>query len=140
MLCIFFGPKDTRDTILPSLEKAIFHLIQSEGVRDFYIGNNGNFDGYAQRLLREISKTENIQYTIVLSRLNEQALNGDQNATLFPLGQENIPPRFAISKRNEWLIQHASHAIVYVKYKISNSFRWAEKCVRKGIKTIHLQD
>ena len=138
MSCIFFGHKDTPEMILPVLEKQILHIICSEGIRNFYVGNNGKFDSYAQHILRELSQAENIQYTIVLSYLGEQALNGDQDATLLPFGQENALPRFAISKRNEWLIRHATHAIVYARYKISNSYRLAEKCKKEGIKTIYL--
>lgn len=138
MLCIFFGHKDAPETILPLLEEQILHIICSEGINNFYVGNNGRFDLYAQRILYELAKTKNVQYTIVLSYLGERALNGDQNATLLPFEQENALPRFAISKRNEWLIHHATHAIVYAKYKISNSYRLAEKCKQKGIKTIYL--
>lgn len=138
--CIFFGHRDTSEAIIPLLEKEILHAIQSEGIRNFYVGNNGKFDYYVQKVLQKIRKADPIEYTIVLSRIDESALNKEQNATLFPTGLESSPPQFAISKRNNWLIAQASYAIVYAKYKASNSYRLMQKCIKKGAKTINLAE
>ena len=138
--CVFFGHRDTPEDILPLLEKEILYVIQSKGIRNFYVGNNGKFDYYVQKTLQKIHKTIPIEYAIVLSRIDEFALNKEQNATLFPIGLESSPPRFAISKRNNWLIAQACYAIVYAKYKASNSYRLMQKCIKKGAITINLAE
>ena len=83
---------------------------------------------------------KSIKYSIVLSRIDESAIGGNQSATIFPEGFEWYPKRFAISKRNDWLISNSSYAIVYVQDKYSNSYKWAQKAIKKNLKTINLFD
>ena len=35
---------------------------------------------------------------------------------------ENVPPKFAIAKRNEWMMTNADFIIVYVKYNRGGAF------------------
>ena len=99
----------------------------------FPVGNNGNFDFYAQCLLREL-KNEGfkINFSIVLSRLGELSVSKNQSDTIFPEEPENGLPKFAISKRNEWLIKKSSFLITYTKHKFSNSQKWLEQAIKKG--------
>lgn len=34
--------------------------------------------------------------------------------TLFPEGVENVPPRYAIDRRNRWMIDKADYVVTYV--------------------------
>ena len=139
MTCTFFGHKDTPDYIKEDLQKAIINIIENEGGKIFFVGNNGNFDFLAQRVLAEIIKIRtDITYYIVLSSIDECALNGDQNRTIFPEDLANTPPKFSICKRNDWLIKRSALAITYVNYSFSNCQKWQEKAVKKGLKVIRL--
>ena len=100
MACIFFGHKDAPSAARCNLKKVILDLIEKEAVKKFYVGNNGNFDLLVQSVLKEISRTHHdIVYRIVLSRLDECAIGGEQVKTVFPEGLEGVPPRFAICKK-----------------------------------------
>lgn len=139
MICTFFGHKDTSNIAEDKLKKAIAHLIEKEGVNEFYVGNNGNFDFLVQSVLQKVSTTNrNVNFTIVLSYLNERAMIGEQSLTIFPEGLEKVPPRFAISKRNDWLIKKADFVIAYMEHKLSNCHKWIEKAMRSGLKVINL--
>ncbi|MBQ3483239.1 MAG: hypothetical protein IJA78_03590 [Clostridia bacterium] len=140
MICTFFGHKDTPIYEIRSALKAVIsELIDKTGVLTFYVGNNGNFDFAVQSILKELaSEKENIKYSIVLSFIGEHALSGDQDVTVFPEGLEKTPPRFAISKRNEWLIQNSDLVIAYTKYSFSNSCKWVEKAKKRGLTVINL--
>ena len=141
MICTFFGHRDAPETIKNSLKSAIIRLIDEQGVRRFYVGNNGNFDFLAQRVLEEISKEENsLEFAIVLSSPCEKAVWGMQEQTLFPEGLEFSLPRFAISKRNDWLIKNSDFVIAYVKHSHSNAYRWVKKAERRGLKVISISD
>ncbi|MBQ7788681.1 MAG: hypothetical protein IJ398_03405 [Clostridia bacterium] len=138
MNCIFFGHKDTPLNIKQILENSIKYMINTLHIKRFFVGNNGNFDFLVQRVLKQIASTTDINYSIVISHINETTLSGDENASLFPEGLEKALPKFAISKRNEWLLQNASFAIVYMKNKFSNCYKWVQKANKKGLTIINL--
>lgn len=135
----FFGHKNTSDSMKEDLKKAITAFIENEGVMKFYVGNNGNFDFLVQRTLAEIQKEgKDIEFYIVLSFVNESPLIPLQSVTIFPEGLEFVPPKYAISKRNEWMIQNSDFALVYVENAISNSKRWMKRAEAKGLKVKNL--
>ena len=79
----------------------------------FYIGNNGNFDHIVQAVLEKISSENNdVRYCIVLSRLDERIDKEKMHRTIFPESLEGALPRFAISKRNDWMIKECGADIV----------------------------
>lgn len=141
MNCIFFGHHDAPSEIKASIKRAIFLLYQKEHIQNYYVGNNGKFDYYVQCILKEmINDGIDICFNIVLSNLNETALSGYQYDTVFPEGLENTPKRFAIAKRNDWLIRNGSFLIAYVKNPFSNSKKWFEKALKRGIQVINLAE
>lgn len=138
MNCTFFGHRDAPSTIKPRLKETIMQLL-NEGIKHFYVGNNGSFDLLAQESLAELANDGlDIKYNIVLSYINELAMSGNQQATIFPEGQELAIPKFAISKRNEWLLNNSSVVIAYVRYSVSNSYKYIEKARKNGLAVVNL--
>lgn len=134
MICTFFGHKNTPNDVKDDLKDAIVELIETQHVKKFYVGNNGNFDFLVQNVFIELQQErKDIEFYIVLSFLGERALTNHQSITIFPEELECIPPKFAISKRNDWMLKHSSFAIFYVEYSFSNSFRWMQKAEKRGI-------
>ena len=141
MNCTFFGHKDVPDTIKAKIKNEINKLLEQKSVSCFYVGNNGNFDSTVQSVLEELSRErKDITYYIVLSYINELALNGKQEKTIYPEGLENTPLRFAIAKRNDWMINNSSMIIAYQKYKGTNSFKLIEKARKKSKVIVNLAD
>lgn len=140
MVCTFFGHKNTQPYISNKLKEEIYKLI-GLGVDTFLIGNNGNFDFIVQNILSDICRTTPFNdYKIILSRIDEQAISKNQDKTLFPLGFERFQPRFAISKRNEWLIKNSDFAIIYAENKLSNSYKLLMKSIKSGLTVINIAD
>ena len=140
MNCTFLGHRDTTSRIKSRLKESILYL-QRQGVECFYVGNNGSFDALVQNVLLELSlKEKSIKYFIVTSFLGEIAMSGEQERTIFPEGQELACPKFAISKRNEWLLNNSSYVIAYVKRSRSNSCKFVERAKRKGLSVINLAE
>ena len=105
----------------------------------FLGGEQRKFDYFAQCALKDALQSGiKMRYSIALSYVGERALSGDQGATVLPEGVECVPPKFAISKRNEWLIKNADYAIVYVENRISNCGKLLEKAAARGIKIINV--
>ena len=138
MICTFFGHKNVGSDVKEKIKHTVEGLIK-DGVVDYYVGNNGNFDYYVQVVLTEIMKNQSeVHLTVVLSHLGERAMVADQECTLFPEGLELALPRFAISKRNDWLIKNSQIAVIYVNNSFSNSYKLMEKARKKGVKIINI--
>lgn len=139
MWCTFFGHNSSFDCNQQEIKNAIIQLFENEGIKKFYVGNNGRFDHLVQIVLEELIKTyPEIEYYIVLSYLNECALSGNQYATIYPEGLEKSPPKYAISKRNLWMIGNSTYVIAYVIRRFSNSYRWIEKAKKRGLQIINI--
>ena len=139
MVCTFFGHKQLLCNIESSLEKAILNMVNVNKVYTFYVGNNGLFDCLVQKTLCKLALNGlNIKYYVILSRVNEVAIGGEQDKTLFPEELEHSLPRFAINKRNFWLINNSHYVIAYVRDKYSNSYKWKQKALNKGLSVINI--
>ena len=139
MICTFFGHGDSPDSVKNALKEAIMSLIKTRNVKMFFVGNNGNFDYMAQCVLKEVSESNsNVEYLIVLSNPCENVNSEQKQKTIFPEELDRVPPRFAISKRNEWLINNSDLAIVYERSIVTNTYKWVEKSRKKGLEIINL--
>ena len=138
--CTFFGHGDCPEDARGRIKEAVLALIE-QGVYDFYVGNQGNFDRLACSVLRELSaEYPKLRYDVVLAYLDKTAaMLSEQNyCTLFPEGIENVPPRFAISWRNKWLINKADYVICYVKYSWGGAAQFRELAIKRGKTVIDL--
>ena len=120
MTCTFFGHRVVSEEIKDKLKSIVLNLIECYGVDLFYLGNNGEFDRLALSVLKELKQDfPKINYVIVLAYLNDKKsteLYKIGEKTLYPEGIECVPLRFAISKRNEWMIKNSDMVVTYVKW------------------------
>ena len=136
--CCFFGHREVIHNIRPSLTEIIEKLIVDEGVTDFYVGYQGQFDSMVYSVLKELKmEYPQIIYTIVLAYMPDEHIRevyGDD--TLFPDGMETVPKRFAISKRNDWMIKHSDIAVCYVWKITGGAAKFREKAEKNGLRII----
>ena len=106
--CCFFEHREVTHDIRQKLTETIENLIIAEKVDNFYVGNQGQFDIMVYTVLSELkSKYPHIKYTVVLAYMHDrQTAEKYGNNTLYPDGLEFVPKRFAISRRNEWMIKN----------------------------------
>lgn len=118
MVCCLFGHKETPASIAAELGKVIEHLIQERGVDEFLVGNQGAFDHMVCRVLREAHKRHlHISYRVVLAYLpNAESELFEYTETYFPEGIENVPLRFAISWRNQWMVRESDICVCYLAH------------------------
>ena len=136
--CCFFGHREVIHNIRPSLTEIIEKLIVDEGVTDFYVGYQGQFDSIVYFVLKELkAKYPQIRYTVVLAYMPDEHIKevyGED--TLFPDGLENVPKKFAISKRNAWMIKHSDYAVCYVHKITGGAAKFREKAEKKGLQIV----
>ena len=111
------------DAILPSLIEG--------GVTTFYLGGYGAFDGLAAAAVRRQKETyPHIELILVLAYLNRDIDASRYDSTTYP-PLEKVPPRYAIVKRNEWMVCESSVVISGVTHSWGGAARTLEFAQRK---------
>ena len=136
--CCFFGHREVTHNIRPKLTAILGKLITEYGVTDFYVGHQGQFDSMVYSVLKELKANyPQIRYTVVLAYMPDEhikELYGED--TLFPDGMESVPKKFAISKRNDWMIGHSDVAVCYVWKITGGAAKFKKKAEKKGLQRI----
>jgi len=96
------------DTILPSLIEG--------GANTFYLGGYGAFDSLAASAVRRQKVVyPGIESVLVLAYLSRNVDTSQYDRTTYP-PLEKVPPRFAILKRNEWMVSASDVVVSGVTY------------------------
>ena len=135
-VCTFFGHRDCPDCLRPRLREAVKELIRDAGVDTFYVGNQGRFDAMALGVLRELGRVyPHIRYGVVLAYLPQGETEPE---AMFPEGLERVPPRYAISRRNDWMLRRADFVVTYITHPWGGAAGFGEKAERLGRRVIRL--
>lgn len=88
----------------------------SQGAVTFYLGGYGAFDRVAASVVREKKRQHpHIESVLVLPYLDREMDASGYDTTVYP-PLESVPRRFAISKRNEWMVDAADLVVAYVTH------------------------
>ncbi len=139
-VCTFFGHRNCPQTVTPKLRAVLEDLIVNQGVDAFYVGNHGRFDAIVRRVLGELKTVyPQIRYAVVLAYM-PQGKNDwmDNSDTMFPEGLENVPPRYAISWRNHWMLKKSDYIITYVIHSWGGAAVFAQKGRKSGKTVINI--
>ena len=139
--CTFFGNRDTPKEIEPILLSTLIDLIENKKVDLFYVGNNGNFDYMVRKSLKVLKiKYPYIRYCVVLAYMPYKKLNKneDYSDSIFPEELSGIYPRYAIVKRNNWMLDRADYVVSYVRYSYGGAWRFTEQAKKKAKIVIEL--
>ena len=140
-VCTFFAHRNCPMSVKPKLRAVLVELIERRGADTFYVGRQGGFDSMAMSVLRELAEIyPHISYAVVLERLPYKQENSslDFSLTMFPEGIEFAPPRFSISRRNEWMLTRSDFVVTYITHDWGGAARFAEKAMRQGKTVINL--
>lgn len=128
MTVTFFGHRDAPTEIKEKLKGIIIDLIENHNATTFYVGNNGSFDLMVHSVLKESATLYPIEYNIVLAYLpTAKADDILPENTVYPEGLEAVPKRFAISKRNEWMLKQSDTVVAYITHPSSGAWEWVKK-------------
>lgn len=134
-VCTFFGHRDCPAAVKPKLRAELVELIERYGVERFYVGRQGAFDTMVRAVLRELAmEYPHISYAVVLERLpgpRDEAV-WDFSDAIFPEGLEVVPPRFAISRRNAWMLKRSDYVVTYITHSWGGAAQFAAKAAWQG--------
>ncbi|MBO5883893.1 MAG: DUF1273 family protein [Clostridia bacterium] len=113
-----------------------------------YLGGYGDFDSICAQACRELKK-EYVGIELVYvapylnmseqKKINEMQRSGMVDASIYP-PIENTPPKFAILKRNEWMMRNADMIIAYVKHDYGGAYKSLQIAKREKKKIINICD
>ena len=132
--CTFFGHGDCPEKKYSNIMQAIQNLITEKNIITFYVGTQGNFDSLVYRALCNLrADFPQIRIYRVLAYLpKDNSLISD---SILLEGIELIHPRYAISWRNRWMIEHSDYVIAYITHNYGGAARFVNEAERRG-KTI----
>ena len=148
MIIAFFGHSSINNysVLRETIEKIIREVIKKCDSISFYCGGYGAFDGLCAEVCRciksEYRNCELIFITPYITELQQQKMKElirtkQYDGCLYP-SLENVPPRFAISKRNEWIANEADLIICYVNHSFGGAYKAVDFARRRKKKIINL--
>lgn len=141
-VCTFFGHRECPDSIKPQLRAVLIDLITNHNVDMFYAGNQGQFDVFVRDILQELKKEyPQINYAVVLAYMpGKPAEYDDYSDTMLPEGIETVHPRYAISWRNNWMLQQSNFVITYISHSWGCAAKYAAKATKQRKTVINIVD
>ena len=145
MIIIFCGHSNClfSDEEKEELKQLLIKEIRKNPTSKFYLGGYGDFDSLCLRTLREL-KTDlpDIELLFITPYLDNnysklELAKYHYDDVIFP-PLESVPRKFAILKRNVWMVDYADLVIAYVKYSWGGATKTIEYAKRKKVPMINI--
>lgn len=141
MTCCFFGHRDTPSHIADRLRILLPQLVTKKQMTRFLVGNEGAFDRMVAAALAELKKEHpEIRCYIVLAYIPQKQSEPLPLETIYPEGLERVPRRYAIDRRNRWMLKQSEMVVGYVCTSIGGAARYFEIAKKNGKELIRLAD
>ena len=145
MIITFCGHSNClfNDDIKKQLKTILGNEIIKNPSCKFYLGGYGDFDGLCLRALRELKHDfPTIEILFITPYLDKNYSKLElakyyYDDVIFP-PIESVPRKFAILKRNEWMVEQADLVIAYVKYSWGGAAKALEYAKRKKKRIINI--
>jgi hypothetical protein len=146
----FCGHRDISGSqlILNKLIEMLETYFKGQTALTFYCGGYGDFDRLASQAIDILRKkytevkTEKILVTPYITSAYQERIRGMKkfyDDVVYP-PLENVPLKFAISRRNEWMVESSDVVIAYVKYSWGGAAKTLTYAKRKHKQIINIYD
>ena len=131
MIVTFCGHRNVfeQEKVAAWLHRTVEDLIH-EGADCFWLGGYGQFDALAAAAVRKQKEQyPQIRSVLVIPYLDRENDAAQYDESIYP-PLENTPKRFAISKRNEYMIEAADCVVAYVIHEFGGAYtalRYAQR-------------
>ena len=108
---------------------------------EIFLGGYGNFDNFALHCAKKFKEmhpnTKLICITPYLKNAKMDLEKATFDSIIYP-NLEHVPPRYAISHRNKWMIEQADIVICYVSHQYGGAYAMYTDAKRKGKRIYNL--
>ena len=111
----------------------------AEGADCFLLGGYGGVDSLVAHTVHELKRHyPAIHSTLVIPYLNREYSTELYDDTTYP-PLEDVPMKFAISKRNEWMVDQADAVVAYVTHGWGGAAATLQYVERKNKRIIRVK-
>ncbi len=120
-------------------EKKVLEILEhriGDTPSEFFLGEYGNFDHFAYICAKKYKETHPyVKLIFITPYLTEKSLiqwKKDRFDLVIYPELERIPPRYAISHRNRWIVEQADIIIAYIAHEYGGAYTMYRYAKRKG--------
>jgi uncharacterized phage-like protein YoqJ len=133
------------NTVKEKLRELLLQEIRKNPACKFYLGGYGDFDSLCLNILKEMKADFPTIELLFITPYLDNNYSKLETAKLYYGGiiyppLENVPRRFCISKRNEWMVDEADLVIAFVKYSWGGAAKTLEYAKRKKVDFFNLAE
>lgn len=147
-ICTFFGHSFCilSDEKKQKLNDIIEDLILNHDVDEFWIGEYGDFDDLSRRAVWSAKKKyPHIKVTLPLvypykDQEEKEYLERTYDYVFHPIGIEDGPPKFTITRRNKYVAENCDYVVCYVDVKRGGAYRAVRRAKTLGKHIINLYE
>ena len=141
MIITFCGHSDFRGC--EEYEEKIISILREKHADEVYLGGYGAFDLFAYKCSLKYKKEENaLKFTLVTPYLDSKHkkgfFEGEYDEIIYP-SLENVPPRFAISGRNEWMVENADVVVAFVEREFGGAYKTLKYAKKRKKEIINIK-
>lgn len=112
--CVLFSQSAFSPAMEPALEGLIRRAVVEFDAAIFLCGGYGAFDSCAARIVDRLQEEyPRIRLQLLLAHMPAQQTDGAMGVRL-PDHLEQLPPRYALARRNSWLLEQGDILIVHI--------------------------
>lgn len=139
-ICFFIGHREAAEEVLPALAEAVERHIIEYGVTEFVVGQYGNFDRLAAKVVKAAKKRHPMVTLTLLLPYHPYdrpaPVPEGFDRTYYPPGMETVPKRAAIVRANRYMVDNSTYLIACVWHPASNArnlLEYAQTRARDGM-------
>ena len=125
-------------------EANILHVLEVEAGNtpcEIFLGGYGRFDDFALLCAKKFKQRHpNAKLILITPYLKNAKMNLEKatfDSIIYP-NLEHVPPRYAISHRNKWMIEQADIVVCYVSHQYGGAYAMYADAKRKGKRIYNL--
>lgn len=141
---VCFGHSIVPGNISLLVQKELLRLLEEDPDTEFLVGNQGQFDGIVYHVLKSLEcEFSNLQYKVVLAYMPGQKEDYElypPERTYYPEGLELVHPKYAITRRNRWMVEQCDIVLCYITHSWGGAQQFVRQAERKGKKIINVAE
>lgn len=131
----FFGHSKLSPAQTPAIKEKLESELEAlikQGADIFLLGGYGDFDNLCARAVRSLKeKHPHITSVLVIPYMTNPFDKNLYDCSEYP-PLENVPQRFAILKRNEYMAERADAVVSYIDHEWGGAYKAVEYARKKG--------
>lgn len=141
---VCFGHSIVPGNISLLVQKELLRLLEEDPDTEFLVGHQGQFDGIVYHVLKSLEcEFSNLQYKVVLAYMPGQKEDYElypPERTYYPEGLELVHPKYAITRRNRWMVEQCDIVLCYITHSWGGAQQFVRQAERKGKKIINVAE